>query len=236
MRSPSNIAWDIFTWPDANKDHWGEDCLPYSSGSTVDLSSRMPAIRLVLHDKTGKYQGVAHILKYKGHMLVYDPQTNHVGWVAMRGIPSSLTEVESRSVSDLGNFYPIPCTAPAGPTPPGEPQVEYTQSGAQPSKTPARYLDKYADWDTDDVQDRSHTPSPVAIIGDPTQGAVEETRPAWQHCCLVLEHVLEPEVVSPQEDTPEKKTEDENTPTSREQPTPVAEDDVVSLYAGVEDL
>ena len=30
MRSPSNIAWDIFAWPDTNKDHWGEDCLPYS--------------------------------------------------------------------------------------------------------------------------------------------------------------------------------------------------------------
>ena len=33
-QSPSNIAWDIFTWPDTNKDCWGEDCLPYSPGST----------------------------------------------------------------------------------------------------------------------------------------------------------------------------------------------------------
>ena len=44
MRSLSNIAWDIFVWPEANKDRWGEDCLPYSPGSTVDLSSRMPGI------------------------------------------------------------------------------------------------------------------------------------------------------------------------------------------------
>ena len=58
-QSPSNIAWDIFAWPDANKNRWTEDCLPYSPGSTVDLSSQMPGIQLVLHDETGKYQGVA---------------------------------------------------------------------------------------------------------------------------------------------------------------------------------
>ena len=97
----------------------------------MDLSSRMPGIRLVLHDEAGKYQGVARVLKFEGHMLVYDPQTNAAGWVAMRGVPSSLTEVESQSASDLGNFYPIPSTAPAGPkttqSPPGEPTVEYKQ-------------------------------------------------------------------------------------------------------------
>ena len=145
MQSPSNIAWDIFAWLDVNKDCWGEDCLPYSPGSTVDLSSWMPGIRLVLHDEMGKYQGVAHVLRYEGHMLVYDPQTNGMGWVAMRGIASSLTEVESRSASDLGNFYPIPCPVPVGPTPPGEPQVEYAQTGAQPSKPPVGNLDKFID-------------------------------------------------------------------------------------------
>ena len=76
----------------------------------------------MLHNETGNYQGVARVLRYEGHMLVYDPQTNGTGWVAMRGIPSSLTEVESWSASDLGNFYPIPCTAQAGLTPHGEEQ------------------------------------------------------------------------------------------------------------------
>ena len=121
------------------------------------------------------------MLKYEGHMLVYDPQTNGVGWVAMRGIPYSLIEVESQSASDLGNFYPILCTAPAGPTPPGETQVEYAQTGAQPSKPLVGNFDKYIDWDTNDVQDQSHTPSPVTIIGEPTQGSVEETPPTWQN-------------------------------------------------------
>ena len=180
-RSPLNIAWDIFVWLDTNKDCWGEDCLPYSPGSTVDLSSWMLGIRLVLHDETGKYQGVAQVLRYKGHMLVYDPQTNGTGWVAMRGIPSSLMEVESQSVSDLGNFYPIPCTTLAGPTPHGEPQVEYAQTGAQPSKPLAGDFDKYIDWDTDDMQDQSHTPSPVTIVGELTQGAMEETPPVRQN-------------------------------------------------------
>ena len=161
----------------------------------------MPGIQLVLHDETGKYQEVAHVLRYKGHMLVYNPQTNGAGWVAMRGIPSSLTEVESQSASNLGNFYPIPCAVPVGPTPPGEPQVEYAQTGAQPSKPPVGNLDKFIDWYTDDVQDRSRTPSPVMIIDEPTQGAAEETPPTWQNLYLVLERVPRPEVVPPWEGT-----------------------------------
>ena len=87
MWSPSTITWDIFTWPESNKSYWKEDCLLFSPGSMVDLSSRMPGVQLVLHNEGGKYQGVARFLKYEEHMLVYDPQTNGMGWVAMRGIP-----------------------------------------------------------------------------------------------------------------------------------------------------
>ena len=94
MRSPSTIAWDMFAWPESNKSSWKEDCLPYSPGSMVDLSTRMLGVWLKLHDQEGNYQGVARVLKYEGHMLVYDPQTNGAGWVAMKGVPSSLTEVE----------------------------------------------------------------------------------------------------------------------------------------------
>ena len=151
MRSPSTTAWDIFAWPESNKSYWKEDCLPYSPGSMVDLSSRMLGIRLVLHDEGGKYQGVARVLKYEGHMLVYDPQTYGAGWVTMRGVPSSLTEVESRSVSDLGNFYPIPCTASAGPKasqpPLEETTVEYEQTETQTREPMAGDFDKYIEWD-----------------------------------------------------------------------------------------
>ena len=76
---------------------WKEDCLPYSPGVMVDLSTQMPGVRLKLHDREGNYQGVARILKYEGHMLVYDPQTNGARWVAMKGVPSSLIEVEVQS-------------------------------------------------------------------------------------------------------------------------------------------
>ena len=29
-RSPLNITWDIFMWPESNESYWKEDCLPYS--------------------------------------------------------------------------------------------------------------------------------------------------------------------------------------------------------------
>ena len=213
MQSPSTITWDIFAWPESNRSYWKEDCHPCSPGSTVDLSSRMPGIRLVLHDEGGKYQGVARVLKYEGHMLVYDPQTNGAGWVTMRDVPSSLTEVELQSASDLGNFYPIPCTMSAGPKatqpPPEETTVEYKQTETQTREPMAGDFDKYIKWDTDDVQDRSHTLSPMAIINEPSQGkSVKETPPARQNICLVSERVMEPRVVPPREHMPvtEKNT------------------------------
>ena len=236
-QTPSNITWDIFAWPDANKDRWGEDCVPYSPGSIMDLSSQMPGIRLVLHDETGNYQGVARVLRYEEHMLVYDPQTNGTGWVAMRGIPSSLTEVESTSASDLGNFYPIPCTARAGLAPHGEHREEYAQTKAHSSKPPTKDYD--VDWDTDDRQDQSCMPSPIANIDEPARGAAEETPPAQQNRRLVPECVPKAEAVPPRESTSgmdERTQKEESTPAGEEHSTPVAEDDVVVLYVGAEDL
>ena len=135
MQKPSYTAWDMFAWLDSNKNKWKEDCLPYSPGTTVDLSSRMLGIWLVLHDEEGRYQGLARALRFMGHMLVYDPQTNGARWIVMRGVPSSLTEVESRSASDLGNFCPCPSVVPAGPKPtppsPVEPMVEYAWTKAR---------------------------------------------------------------------------------------------------------
>ena len=78
-RSPSALAWDMFAWPESNKNLWKEDCLTYSAGSTVDLSNQMPGVRLNLRDRDGNNQGVARVLRYEGHMLVYDPHTNGVG-------------------------------------------------------------------------------------------------------------------------------------------------------------
>ena len=66
MRSPSAVAWDMFTWPESNRSFWKEDCLPYSLGSTVDLSTQMPGVHLNLHDREGNHQGVARVLRYEG--------------------------------------------------------------------------------------------------------------------------------------------------------------------------
>ena len=135
----------------------------------VDLSTRMPGVHLKLHDWEGNYQGVARVLKYEGHMLIYDPQTNGTGWVAMKGVPSSLTEVEARSVEDLGNFYPAPRTTQEDPQttrPPSEEvTVCYGPPKAETPKPTAGDVEVHIDWDTDDAQDRSRTPSPSAGIG-----------------------------------------------------------------------
>ena len=112
----------MFAWPESNKNFWKKDCLPYSPGLMVDLSTWMPGVHLKLHDWEGNYQGVARVLKYEGHMLAYNPQTNGMGWVAMKGVPSSLTEVEVRSVGDLGNFYPVLSLHRKIHRPPGHPQ------------------------------------------------------------------------------------------------------------------
>ena len=198
----------------------------------------------MLRDEAGNYQRVAQVLKFEGCMLVYDPQTNGAGWVVMRGVPSSLTEVKSHSANDLGNFYPTPSTAPAGPkanqSPPGKPTVEYKWVETQLPESTAGDLDKYIKWDTDDVQDRSRTPSPTAIIDKPMQGEmVEETLPTRQNRCLVLERDIESDGVPSHEHTPvaEKKIpQEKSAPVDKEQANLVAEDEIVELFAGMEEL
>ena len=74
---------------------------------------------------------------------------------------------------------------------------------------------------------------------NPCGEPAEETPPMWQNRRLVPERVPGPEVVPPRESTSgtdEKTQKDESTPAGEEQSTPVEEDDVVVLYAGVEEL
>ena len=139
----------------------------------VDLSLRMPGIRLALHDEEGRYQGVVRVLKCVGHMLVYDPQMNGVGWIAMRGVPSLLTAVESQSASNLGNFCPCLSVAPVGPKPAQpslvEPMVEYAQTKARSPLSTSATLDRFTDRNTEEVyteevQDWSHALSPLEVI------------------------------------------------------------------------
>ena len=207
-RSSSTVAWNMFAWPESNRSFWKEDCLPYSLGSTVDLSTRMPGVRLKLHDREGNYQGVARVLKYEGHMLVYDPQTNGAGWVTMKGIPALLTKVEARSGEDLGNFYPAPRATredPQATRPPSEEvTAHYGLPKAETPKPMAGNVEANVDWDTDDIQDWSRAPSPSAGIGAMMLGeSAEDTPPARQNICLVTERVIEPGAVPPQEIAPE---------------------------------
>ena len=140
----------------------------------MDLSTWMPGVHLNLYDREGNHQGVARVLKYEGHMLVYDPQTNGTGWVAMKGVPTSLTEVEARSAEELGNFYAAPRATREDPQATRPPSEEVTVSHGLPkAETPkptAGTVEANVDWDTDDVQDQSPSPSPSAGIGAITLG------------------------------------------------------------------
>ena len=70
--------------------------------------------------------------------------------------------------------------------------------------------------------------------------AVEETPPMRQNRCLVSERVIEPGTVPPCEHTPvvegKETPQNESVPTDKEQAPLVAEDEIVELYMGMEDL
>ena len=244
-RSPSAIAWDMFAWPESNRSFWKEDCLTYSTGATVDLSTQMPGVCLNLINQDGNHQGVARVLRYEGHMLVYDPHTNGVGWVAMKGIPASLTEVEAQLAEELGNFYPAPCAPcedPQATLPPSEEvTVDYGPPKAESPKPTAGTMEANVDWDTDDIQDLSRPPSPSAGIGAITLGeSAGDTPPVGQDTRLVTECVVEPGVVPPQENAPEaeeKSPDDGNDAPLDDQQTELeCEGDIVDLYASTEEL
>ena len=97
------------------------------------------------------------------------------------------------------------------------------------------------DWDTDDVQDQSHTPSPSAGIGAITlDESAEDTPPARQNIRLMTERVIEPGAMLPQENAPEaedKSPDDGNDAPSDEQQTKLeCEGDIIDLYTGTEEL
>ena len=97
------------------------------------------------------------------------------------------------------------------------------------------------DWDTDDVQDWSRSPSPSAGISAITLGeSTGDTPPVGQSTCLVTERVVEPGAMPPQEDAPEvedKSLDDgDDAPTDEQHTKLECEGDIIDLYAGTEEL
>ena len=183
---------------------------------------------------------MARVLKYEGHMVIYDPQTNGAGWVTMKGVTSSLTKVEIRSAEDLGNFYAVPHGIWEDPqttrSPPEEITAEYGLPKAEMPRPMVGDEDTDIDWDADDVQDRSCTPSPSAGIGEITLGeSAEDTPPTRRNIRLVSEHVIEPWAVPPQEDLLEVDKPQED-PSNEQQPKAMSEGDIVELFATTEEL
>ena len=144
----------------------------------------------------------------------------------------------------MGNFYPVLCTAQEDPqttrSPPEEITVDYGPSKTETPRLTAGDVDANIDWDTDDVQDRSCTPSPSVGIGKITLGeSVEDTPPVRQNIRLVSECVIEPGVVLPQENIPEieeDKSQDDDAPSNEQQPKLVSESDVIDLFTSTEEL
>ena len=135
---------------------------------------------------------------------MYDPHTNGAGWVAMKGVPASLTKVEARSAEELRNFYPAPRETREEPqatrSPPEEVAVSHEPPKAETPRRKTGTVEANMDWDTDDVQDRSRSPSPSAGIGAITLGeSAEDVSPPGQDTRLVTDHIVEPGVVPPQE-------------------------------------
>ena len=97
------------------------------------------------------------------------------------------------------------------------------------------------DWDTDDVQDRSHSPSPSAGVGAIMLGeSAGDTPPTGQSTHLMMGCVVEPGAVSPDEDAPkaEKKSPDDgnDAPSDEQQAELECKGDIVDLYASTEEL
>ena len=79
----------------------------------------------------------------------------------MKGVPASLTEVEARLAEELRNFYPAPHVTWDEPqatrSPPEEVAVSHELPKAETPKLKTGTVEANVDWDTDDVQDRSHS-------------------------------------------------------------------------------
>ena len=174
-------------------------------------------------------------------MLVYDPHTNGTGWVAMKGIPASLTEVEAWSAEELRNFYPAPRVTHEEPqatrSPPEEAAVSHEPPKVEMPRRKTGTVEANVDWDTDDVQDRSCSPSPSAGIGAITLGeSAEDVSPPGQDTHLVMDRIVEPGAVPPQENAPVAEEKSPIDAPSDDQPAEFCESDVVDLYAGTEEL
>ena len=159
-------------------------------------------------------------------------------------IPASLTEVEAWLAEELGNFYPTPQATHEDPQATRPPSEEVTVGHGPPkAETPKRKtgtVEANVDWDTDDVQDQSRSPSPSAGVGAIMLGeSTGDTPPVGQSTHLVTECVIEPGAAPPQEDAPEaedKSPDDGNDAPTDEQQTELECGDIVDLYAGTEEM
>ena len=122
-------------------------------------------------------------------------------------------------------------------SPPEEVPVSHGPLKAETPKPKTGTVEANVDWDTDDVQDWSRSPSPSAGIGAIMLGeSAGDVPPAGQDTCLVTDRVVEPGAVPPQENTPEAEEKSPDDAPSDDQQTELCEGNIVDLYASTEEL
>ena len=144
-------------------------------------------------------------------------------------------------MEELGNFYPAPHITHEEPQatqpPPEDVTVSHGPPKAETPKPMMGTVEANVDWDTDDVQDRSHSPSPSAGIGAITLGeSAGDTPPTGQDTRLVTDRVVKPGAVPPQENVPEAEEKSPDDAPSDDQQTELCEGDIIDLYASTEEL
>lgn len=86
---PLTTAWDRFTFPPTEEKYWKEEVLLHYPGKILDVRTCMPGFKIMLQNEEGLYDNAAYVLKFEGHMLIYNPQKYSAQWVPMHGISAS---------------------------------------------------------------------------------------------------------------------------------------------------
>ena len=100
-------AWDELVFPapltepsvPCKSNHLG-----YILVCTVDLGGALPLLRFHMTEPSGKLVGVAHGLLFEGNILAYDPASNGMEWVPVRGTVNNLSPMEDSSAQELSNI------------------------------------------------------------------------------------------------------------------------------------
>ena len=104
---PTWKAWDELVFPaplTKPRVFHKSNHLGYILGHTVDLGGALPPLRFHVTEPSGEFVEVACGLLFKGNILAYDPASNGMEWVPVRGTVNNLSPAEDSSAWELSNI------------------------------------------------------------------------------------------------------------------------------------